>query len=1273
MIEDEGKPDWAQEGYDPTATENSSRFVTPLYSELQDFLQTIGYNPMRGDDGNPITDMRGEAGIPPSETAVAPEMEPAPPPSETAVSSPLLSSPPPSETAVVSRLTQPFPQPSTTPADKLSPSTTPAAAQRASTTTPRAVAPAAPQGGVLEKIFSGVDFQSNHRPVVENGVINWGNPDNHADFARASKVVTEMLYGGGGQKASAASAPSGSPRSAAVASYGDGSTLPILRAIRTAESSDNPNAKNPRSSAGGLYQFTDGTWGSVLRRMAPDVYANYNDKQLSTLKSHEKLQEMAAKFHLENDILPKLAKHNIPATPGNIYLSWFQGPDGAVRAYNAPDNAYVAQVFPGTVTANAPMRFNGKPYAEWTMRDLRAFTDAAMARRMRAEGGRVELLEDKFPTHYIPHVGRQVMNKGGAPVDDDTVKSAFQLLYELEGREFQPAPAPEQKQPEPAPGLQPLDDMSAQFGQAAEPQPSTMPYPEQMKNVWETVKPTAQGAQDTAALTAAGVFGAPADIAGLAVGARELLKGRVPSMEEMQLPGGSQYLEQRSRETGKLSADPSGASQVGGFLGSVVADPFAAAGKLKFLAAIPMAGKAADAAQAVNLAKRELTPLGLYSHGEEMARALPQEKGTPEQFAGMLVRQGVKPEEMFASGFADEAATAAMRSRIESEFQPKVEAAQKALEGLVPGTPEYKAAERQFKNISSTMRSEIDRALVLSQEMASRPNLTREEAAQYFRQNLPQIEEKVYGSTHNYPYRNADDWQNAIIAAERRRDFDEADRLTLAWEETEGFGAQTKYQSYTLPGGENYREVLLKAPPGAEENPDFRMITWAVPGKQHSAPTAVRHDQIEEMRKQGFEVNDVGPVINKKIQYQSSHWDDPNVIAHIRLADRTVPADPNRIEDIARKLSETTNAPINSWGSGMADAAVARGIITPEEAATYARSRGWTGSNFYNQKGLEQKILHVEELQSDWAQAGRKEGFKHPNEPSGLSADETARYRELSNIPQIRRTPAQQTEFETLNATGERRLKAPPVGPYVTNTQAWTDLALKRVLNEAAKGGYDKIVWTPGVEQVKRYRLSNHVDRLVLHNYSDGMTALTAYRNGEIVTTKTMKNAEKELPDLVGKEVAQKLIEAEPYQPRNSNAQRREISGQDLDIGGSGMKGYYDKIVPTQLQKLVKKLDPDAKFGKERIAVEDRTTTAEEISRELGMSIEDINALPREQKLELINSVRHKIAVPSLEITPKMRENILRGLAAYADGGAVDDNQTVNRALEMTRHFGSHM
>lgn len=58
-------------------------------------------------------------------------------------------------------------------------------------------------------IFSGVDYQSNGKPVINpDGSINWGDPDNPADFARASQAMQK----GAGRKTETAAAPSAAPK-----------------------------------------------------------------------------------------------------------------------------------------------------------------------------------------------------------------------------------------------------------------------------------------------------------------------------------------------------------------------------------------------------------------------------------------------------------------------------------------------------------------------------------------------------------------------------------------------------------------------------------------------------------------------------------------------------------------------------------------------------------------------------------------------------------------------------------------------------------------------------------------------------------------------------------------------------------------------------------------------------------------------------------------------------------------------------------------------------
>lgn len=159
-----------------------------------------------------------------------------------------------------------------------------------------------------------------------------------------------------------------------MADYND-----FLNQIMRKESSGVATAQNPRSTAGGLFQFINSTWGNVLRRMDPQAYGEMSNKELASLKSDPALSWKAAQYHIATDIAPKLQAENIEMTPGRAYLAWFQGPQGAVDAIQSNPESKVSDVFPKTIKANANMQFNGKPYADWSMTDLQSWADRKMA------------------------------------------------------------------------------------------------------------------------------------------------------------------------------------------------------------------------------------------------------------------------------------------------------------------------------------------------------------------------------------------------------------------------------------------------------------------------------------------------------------------------------------------------------------------------------------------------------------------------------------------------------------------------------------------------------------------------------------------------------------------------------------------------------------------------------------------------------------------------------------------------------------------------------
>lgn len=440
--------------------------------------------------------------------------------------------------------------------------------------------------------------------------------------------------------------------------------------------------------------------------------------------------------------------------------------------------------------------------------------------------------------------------------------------------------------------------------------------------------------------------------------------------------------------------------------------------------------------------------------------------------------------------------------------------------------------------------------------------VTREELAKHFEDKLPNMYVSQYGENPRFLTR--DDGKRFMelqmrnfgdgLSPEEKREFDHLRQRNNASPHIMGEDNEDGedideplYSEYSLPGGKNYRERLLTL--GTEKD---------------------------------------------KPKYNSSHWaEHDNVLAHIRMQDRMVGEDRESIRPIMERLAKMAGTGIRDLGSGAVHVGLQNGVITPEEAASVSRLMGWyTGHE--NKPGIGKRLLHVEELQSDWGQGGRDQGF---NDGSAMKAyrdhveDMRSRMRQSlldQGLPEDVARPLYEKaepwhlakfhgEEEKLNslrdAVNDQQGKVPS-GPYVTNTQHWTDLALKNVLREAALGNYDGIVFTPGKAQADRYKLANFVDAI---HYEPETMSLYGEREGRRVIEKDNVKPDA-LASHVGKDAAKTLLNPENHY-LHDNTVRSSLTGNDLKMGGQGMEGYYDGIVPKSVMALAKQHDPDVKPG----------------------------------------------------------------------------------------------
>ena len=390
--------------------------------------------------------------------------------------------------------------------------------------------------------------------------------------------------------------------------------------------------------------------------------------------------------------------------------------------------------------------------------------------------------------------------------------------------------------------------------------------------------------------------------------------------------------------------------------------------------------------------------------------------------------------------------------------------------------------------------------------MKSRQSVTKSEIQDYLNANRVDVHEVRLESGQRIPLTNEE--QARLNALREKEEIEglgglEADEYSdllnkeIAFEE---FYDPTKFSSYTLPGGENYREILLTLPKKRRTEAEARSIFGE---SMWSRMTPERRQEFMSYPTEASE----------RRQYKSPHFDQPNILAHMRANDRVVDG---------------------------------------------------------------KKTLFIEEIQSDWHQAGRKEGYKGvpimSQEQIAEKQSDIFRRFDAGEITRDQRY----TEIEALNAAKEN-LKGVPNAPFKTT---WHELTLKRAIQEASEKGYDQIAFTTGKTQAERYDLSKQVDYIEYRKSPDGTFELgIADINGDAVDLPKVRYTAEELPDVVGKEIADKIVsgQGQPFQGQSGGG-IMTLRGVDLKIGGEGMKGFYDNILPKSLEKLGKKFD--AKVGK---------------------------------------------------------------------------------------------
>lgn len=116
--------------------------------------------------------------------------------------------------------------------------------------------------------------------------------------------------------------------------------------VRHAESTGNPNAKNKRSSATGLFQFTDATWANLM--------TSYPQLGLTKDGRLDPEQQERAMRVFTEDNAKRLTQNGIEIDGGSLYAAHFLGAGGAVKAYRASDDTPMSDLVSSKVLKANP-------------------------------------------------------------------------------------------------------------------------------------------------------------------------------------------------------------------------------------------------------------------------------------------------------------------------------------------------------------------------------------------------------------------------------------------------------------------------------------------------------------------------------------------------------------------------------------------------------------------------------------------------------------------------------------------------------------------------------------------------------------------------------------------------------------------------------------------------------------------------------------------------------------------------------------------------------
>jgi len=690
--------------------------------------------------------------------------------------------------------------------------------------------------------------------------------------------------------------------------------------------------------------------------------------------------------------------------------------------------------------------------------------------------------------------------------------------------------------------------------------------------------------------------------------------------------------------------------------------------------------------------------IGFYSTIENALGKITQEKGTPEQFKAMLLKNGAKQAEMDWMGWSDRFPDN-KKTITKADIQQWIDGNRIEVKEVVLGK---KRSRRDLKMV--------------------------------------QIEPFVWNVIDD----------NGKIYLEGVSQDSVAQFIDGEWE-----GDNTKFSQYQTPGGENYKELLLVMPAKSKvvKNGDNERLEIL---------RAKRYELLqrgESIRDVDSQIQLLSHRIDDSVDFRSSHFNEPNILAHVRFNERTVNgervlfleevqsdwaasnrkeldklAEPDRIrkqidnifgselssvmpfelmdtgvisvlhhdqvrKDIISRIPVDVMNDLNSFNLSTNDILSNSSVnLSPipfetrrriglsllsalRDTGALLRTKLLEGGSTGGDKNLLPTLKASDLSSSEIVSVLSPDSIYHDSiflstssgnvttsgtiKPSALSGV-TGGSSELNPTMEAssdnsRKGTLSGTKSGSFGLAGlneklstaslakflnwhNNLIKSSNVkstlykgSPFVDNTKDYVNISLRRMMRYAAENGFDRIAWTTGDMQAERYDLSKQVDYISYKPNENGTYDFIASRNSsEIYNKKGIDITEVEAT--FGKDIAEKT---QNKVGKKAGTVWHGLEGDNLKIGGSGMRSFYDAIIPAQANKLGKPFGAKVESidtGVPKFKIRQKNNGFYEVSDVDGnMVMNNVDPSKIDQWKQ------SGIIVQSLPVTEQMKQSVMQG------------------------------